>query len=265
MPLIPFPDIPAFPGVPQLPRLPVIPSFNLPVLPKPQALIQGALGQVAGLLGQAFSTGPQWGIYTAGGKQLGAPGGLTQGGLLAAALGLVGLGGATLSTGSVDYSKETRVSDFPVERGSFASYNKVELPAAPMVTLCFAGTEGERRKFLNQLEMATKSTDLFNVVTPEIAYANYSIERMNYQRRSTKGATLLVVELSLKEIRQVSAQFVPSNKGNVQVPKDAGAVPTVDNGKTQVKIPDISTLKSLATKVPALADRAQSYMQGLLR
>ena len=60
-------------------------------------------------------------------------------GLIGNALDAAGLG-STLSTNSVDFSKDTKVSDFPVEQGSFASYNKVETPASPIVTLCLTGS-----------------------------------------------------------------------------------------------------------------------------
>jgi hypothetical protein len=40
-----------------------------------------------------------------------------------------------------------------------------------------------------------------------INYVNYSIERYRYARRASAGATLLIVEVSLKEIRQVTASY----------------------------------------------------------
>jgi hypothetical protein len=204
----------------------------------------------------------QWGIFDKSGKPLGDPAKFT--GLAGMALDAAGIG-STLSTGAVEYSKETRVSDFPIERGSFASFNNVELAASPTVTLCLTGSEKNRRTFLEAIDKACKSTDLYSVVTPEITYIDYSIERYNYQRRSAKGATLLIVEVSLKEIRQVSAQYAQSNKGQVDKPKEAGATPQADNGKVQAQTPKASTLKSLANKLPGLADKATEYLQGVLK
>ena len=185
-------------------------------------------------------------------------------GLIGNALDAAGLG-STLSTNAVEYSKETRVSDFPIEQGGFASYNKVEAPAAPTVTLCLTGSEKNRRTFLDAIDAACKSTDLYSVVTPEVTYIDYSVERYNYQRRNSKGATLLLVEITLKEIRQVSAAYSISDKGQVDAPQDAGAAPQVDNGKVQAQTPKPSTLKSLADKLPGLADKASSYLQGLVK
>lgn len=251
MPLIPFPNVPKVPGVPSLPR-----SAKFP------AAARMVLGLTQGLLWRLFQVDTRWGIFDSKGKALGDPAKFT--GFVGSLLDSAGLG-STLSTGGVDYSKETRVSDFPLERGSFASYNKVEQPANPSVTLCLTGSEKNRRTFLEAIDKATKSTDLYSVVTPEVTYVNYSVERYSYSRRSSKGATLLIVDISLREIRQVSAQYTQSNKGQVDQPKEAGATPQADNGKVQPKTPEKSTLKSIANKLPGLAEKAGNYLQGLVK
>lgn len=247
MSLIPFPNVPNVPGVPAIPR-----SVNFP------AVANVALGAVQGALWRMFQVQTQWGIFDSSGRALGDVSQMS--GIVSDTLGL----SATLSTGSVDYSKETKVSDFPIERGSFANYNKVELPSAPTVTLCFAGSESDRRAFLEEIDLACKSTDLYDVVTPEKRYIQYSLERYNYQRRSERGATLLIVEISLREIRQVSAQYVVSNRGNVEAPKDAGASPTVAGGTVQPKTPDVSTLKKIGDSFSSLGNTVNNYLQGII-
>lgn len=246
MPLIPFPNVPKVPGVPALPR-----SAKYP------PLAQVALGAIQGALWRVFQVDRSWGIYDSKGKPLADPRRFQ---------GIIGdllntLGGTTVSTGAVSFSKDTRVSDFPVEKGYFANYNKVEMPGSPIVTMCMSGSESERSKFLDAIDSATKSTDLYSVVTPEVTYIDYTVERYNYERRSNKGATLLIVELHLKEVRQVSSQYTVSNRGNVQAPKEASATPQVDNGKVQAQAPKVSTLKKLADKLPSLADKAISIIQ----
>jgi hypothetical protein len=252
MPLIPFPNVADVLGVPPLPRSPRFPP-----------VVQAAVSLIQAVIYRAFQVGNQWGIYDSKGKPLGDPSKFT--GLLGGAIETLGLG-ATYSTDSIDYSKETRVSDFPLERGGFAQYNKVEMPANPTVTLCLSANEAARRSFLEAIDKATLSTELYSVVTPEVTYINYSVERYNYQRRSDKGATLLLVEISLKEVRQVSAAFsVSAGATKVVAPKNAAATPQVDNGRVQAKTPKPSVLKSIATKLPGLASRANEYLQGVLR
>ena len=231
MPLIPFPDVPNVPGVPAIPRQP---GVNLPA--------QVSLSILQGSLFRLFQVEQQWGIYDQEGRPLGDPYAFT--GIIDNVLETIGLGGA-VSTGSVDYAKETRVSVFPIERGGFAAYNKVELPATPVVALRYGGNENSRKDFLAQIEAACKSTDLYNIVTPEVTYINYSIERFDYERRALRGATLLEVYLYLKEIRQVSAALSASSV--INTPRDPAATPSADSGKVQARTPDASALQRLST------------------
>lgn len=241
MPRITFPDIPKVPGVPSLPRSSVS-----------NAIARSVLGAVQGALWRVLQVQTRWGVYDAQGRPLADPG------IFGGPLGT--FGGMTLSTGAVDYSKETKVSDFPVERGTFASYNKVESAATPTVTLHMSGSEDERKDFLEAVDRACKSLDLFSVVTPEVTYIDYTIERYSYQRRSASGATLLTVELTLKEVRQVSSAYSISTL--VKLPQDVSATPSVDNGKVQAKAPDVSTLKGIANKLPELAGKVGELLQG---
>lgn len=241
MPLIPFPSVPKLPGVPALPR-----SAKFP------PIVRAGLGLLQGTLWRIFQVQTRWGIWDSKGKPLGDPSKFT--GLIGNALEAAGLG-STLSTGSVDYSKETRVSDFPLERGGFAAYNKVETPAAPQVVLCMQGSEKNRRTFLEAIDKACKSTDLYSVVTPEVTYINYTVERYNYARHHSKGATLLIVEITLKEIREVSALYTTSNKGQVDKPKEAAATPQADNGKVQPKPREQSTLKAATDRFATQPDK----------
>lgn len=245
MPFINFPNVPNSPGVPPIPRAT---GANLP------PIVRSVLSLAQGALWRAFQVNNRWGIYDSKGRALADP--RLFGGAFAS------IGGPEISTNALAYSKETRVSDFPVERGGFASYNKVELPACPIVTLCMSGTEGDRAQFLAALDAAVKSIELYDVVTPEGSYRRYIIERYNYERRSNKGATLLTVDIALREVREVSAQFTTAV---INDPQDAGATPTVDNGKAQAKVPDTSTLKGIANKLPGLADRAAAAIRGVLQ
>ncbi len=250
MALIPFPNVPNVPGVPAIPRLQLANSDSTLTL---------ILGFLQTALWNAFQVNSQWGIFDSRGNALGNPSQFT--GITGSLLNTAGIG-PKLSTNAVEYSKETRVSDFPIETGSFASYNKVELPAEPRVTLCLTGSESDRTFFLNAIDAACKSTDLYSVVTPEVTYINYSIERYNYSRRSSKGTTLLMVELVLREIRQVSAAFAQSNNPLIDQPKDTGATAQIDVGKVQPQTPKQSTLKSIINNLPALANRASALLTG---
>lgn len=249
MPTIRFPNVPDVPGVPALPRSP-----NFP----PTAIV--AISAIQGIVWRALQVGSKWGIFDAKGKALGDPKLFT--GLSGDAAQALGIG-ATNSFNAIDLAKETRASDFPVERGSFATYNKVETPCNPLVTLCFSGTEAERRAFLEAVHSASLSTDLYSVVTPEVTYINYTIERYNYSRRNTSGHSMLTVDISLKEVRQVSSLYATSSKPPITAPKQPTATTTTDSGKVQAKTPRSSALNSLKKALPALKDKIDPFLKGL--
>jgi hypothetical protein len=66
-----------------------------------------------------------------------------------------GASSPVVSTFSFDFVKETRISNFLVEGGHYASYNKVETPANPVVTLILEGSEDDRTHFLTAIDAAS--------------------------------------------------------------------------------------------------------------
>ena len=100
MTLIPYPDVPAYDGVPDIPRTSAgSPAINISI-----ASNQGVA---------TSSEEPFWGIFSA----------------IDNSPFFVPNNGGTLSTYSFDYLRQTTVSTFPVEQGSFANYDKVWSPA----------------------------------------------------------------------------------------------------------------------------------------
>jgi len=206
-----------------------------------------SLGTIATVLLNALQQQTQWGIYDSSGNQLGSS---SSGGnsLLAAVVQTALLGqGPILSTNSFEFKRETRVSDFPVQDGGFASYNKVILPAEPIVRYCFTGTVADRTTFLNQLDAACQSTQLYSVVIPEATYHNYNIVDYNIIRRADSGANMLIVELHLREIRQVSVSY-SITQSPINQPQNPASTSQSSSGIVQPSS-DVSTLKKGATAV----------------
>jgi hypothetical protein len=246
MPLIPFPDVPALPGVPSLVR-----SANIP------PAIQVSLGAVQGILASALQSPVQWGIFDVNGNQLGAQNSGSSGVLAAIGAALLSavVGAAPqLATDSVEYSKEMKPASFPIETGGFANYNKVEMPGEPTVTLVLdGGNVPASNAFLGAIDTAVKSTNLYSVVTPEFTYINQSINRYNYRRTAQQGATMLKVELSLSEIRQVSAAFTQASTSSLMNAQSPTATPAVNNGMAQPAAVPPSTLSNIVTALPGLS------------
>lgn len=236
MSLIPFPYVPKLPGVPYLPRLVgrVIPPA-----------VSTGLGLIGSFFGSLMQSQTKWGIY----DQNGIPIGGTSSSLWSGVASI--FGGPILSTNHVEYRKETKVSDFPTEGGRFATYNKVELPSQPMVALAMSGSESQRSQFLTAIDTAVKTTDLYSVVTPDATYINHTLERYNYSRRTQRGANMLVVEIFLKEARDVSAKYATA-KPAINNPKAISAASIIDAGKQQVKQTIQSVENAVIKKVTGL-------------
>ena len=223
MPTIAYPQVPNYPGVPSIPRTaPGTPAIVIRIAPPATNTSQS-------------SNEPIWGIYTVGsqtvtGQNIYTP---TEGG--------------TLSVLSFGFTRAMQVSDFKVEApnpnqgAAFASFNKVYQPAQPVITLSLDGTDGEKTDFLAAIDMACGSTAVYNVITPDTPAGGntYTLERYSYQRSATHGADLLIVEVSLTQIEQVTAAL---SNASITSPQSPSASAQVSNGNTQPSTPPTSWL-----------------------
>jgi hypothetical protein len=153
-----------------------------------------------------------------------------------------------------EYRGEARVSDYPMEQGAFASYNKVATPFdIRMVMVCsglnFAqniaqtikGATGlnigqnlmQKPAFLDTLDYMLATTDLFSIVTPDRTYNSVNLEHYDYKRETSSGATMLIVEAWFREVRITGAATytsggVRSNSPSAASPVGLGTVQTSD-------------------------------------
>lgn len=105
---------------------------------------------------------------------------------------------------SFEHSVEFRIAEYPVEGGSFESYDKVATPFATRVAVSKGGTVAEREVFLAACQTLLESIDAYNVVTPERTYLNVNVTRIGTTRNSSAGAGMVTVEIVLQEIRQAA-------------------------------------------------------------
>lgn len=197
-----YPNVPAYPGVPALARLAGA-NLPLPVL------------EVADSLGINVIT-PAWGIFDQSNN------------LVINATSFV----------KMELGADSDVPTYPMEEGAFQNYNKVNLPYTLKVTVALSGaltianaasaiTSGSitgaisgitgstaRTKFINAAAKAQSSTDLLNVVTPEITYTDMTITHQEFIRTARKGATLIMLDLWLSHIN-LSATSSTSNTASI--------------------------------------------------
>lgn len=151
---------------------------------------------------------------------------------------------------AIDYSETYSIPSAPLTDGSFSSYNKVKDPYVSRVALVCDGTEsgsdsaitslkalvgvgpasGEmvRKSFMSALSIALASTDLYTIVTPEASYYNANLIGVHWRRDARQGVSMLVVELTFKEIRNNATLSYSSTR------TPAGSL-TAPNGNVQTQ------------------------------
>lgn len=199
-----FPNVPNLPGVPQLLRSPLFPPGLPPAL---------GLPLVGKQLWQSLTNTPQWGIFDAQNNPVLEPDSFL----------------------SVEVRNESQIPTFPVQAGSFASYNKVQTPQDVSIRVSRGGTQADRTTFLRAIEFLLQSLALLTVLTPELTYQNMQLMRYEVTRRGAQGAYFLAeVELFFREIRQVTPQYVGDSQATENA-KNPSAVGPVSEGQVQAK------------------------------
>ena len=113
---------------------------------------------------------------------------------------------------SVSYRQEWAISDFPVENGSFNSYNKVQIPFDVRVRFTAGGSESNRAALLSSVaSIADDSVNLYTVVTPEETYSSVTITHYEYSRTAVNGVGLLSVDVWCLNVNEQSAATTLSN------------------------------------------------------
>lgn len=212
MPLIPDPDVPAYPGVPPLPGA---------TPPPRQALLTGDAPGVA-----QVTEAPLWGIFLDGAPVVIAD-----------------------SVVTFDFDKEYRIANFPVERGSFASYNKVEQPYTQRIILAKGGTDSDRAAFLENLNAVLASLALYEVWTPDATYRNANVTAVGFSRTNRNGVTLILAQVTIQEVRTATETTFINTASPSGVREQSG-------GSVQAKPPTAvqSDARAKADAAPALAN-----------
>ncbi|MGN0016015.1 MAG: phage baseplate protein [Candidatus Avelusimicrobium sp.] len=133
-----------------------------------------------------------------------------------------------------EHAQKAKVVDYPVEAdalnsGSFYTYNKQLEPFKDTVTLIKDGINlpGQKEKFLQDLEKYLHGLDTVDIITPDKTYINCLIEGNTYKKTAADGADLILVTLSIREIREVqtststSYAVAPNNPSSADT-KDLG-------------------------------------------
>lgn len=128
---------------------------------------------------------------------------------------------------AVGHQSESHISDYPLELGAFASYNKIQVPFDVTVTLNCGGSEEKRATFLSDLEEARAGLYLYSVMTPERTYENVNFTGLNVQRSLREGAHMIIAQLIGREVREVASAAYSK-------PKEPAAYEVQAQGQVQI-------------------------------
>ena len=109
---------------------------------------------------------------------------------------------------NLDYKQEWAISDFPLERGAFETYDKVARPYDARVRFLAGGSDSNRATLLSSIEAIAGDYNLYDVVTPEVVYLNCNVQHYDYRRTTENGVGILSVDVWLLEIRVQGATTV---------------------------------------------------------
>ena len=175
MALIPYPNVPPLPGVPALARNGKYVGAGLAVLAQflPDDLF-----------------GTKWGIVSKTGIAVLRPDSFVD----------------------FDYKEERKIPNYPIESGSFQSYNKVALPFDCRLTVTCSGNKSMKKPaFLAAIEKLMASLELVTVVTPDGNYPGCNLVHVDYRREARQGATLIIAQLWFQEVRIAQAAALPTS------------------------------------------------------
>ena len=119
------------------------------------------------------------------------------------------------------------VSDFPVEQGGFATYNKVNKPMTLKVRIAVAEGGDRRHKLLLALDKLMKSTQLMNVVAKDATYLNQTLEDYSYLR-DVKNGTGILIDLKFTEVRQITPAYTNAKIPGGRSSKNSGVVSPIN-------------------------------------
>lgn len=122
------------------------------------------------------------------------------------------------SVAGLTYHKEWVIADYPIEDGSFLSYDKVEMPYICTLRITSGGTLQERQALIAAIEEAGSSLNLYDIVTPEKVYSNANPGKISYNRTAVSGVGMMIVEVPFHEVRQSQ----PAAFSQTQQPGQAG-------------------------------------------
>lgn len=145
---------------------------------------------------------------------------------------------------------EAKTTNNPIEEGSFFSANKVVSPTTYKIVLGLTGTATELLRSLTLLQAELAEASLLQVVTPTQITPEATLTKLSYSDNIENGYGRLIVDLTLEEIKQVTAEYTQTDQTkpiSTNNAKNASDSSNTDSGLQQTKKPSQSVLYKLTS------------------
>lgn len=132
--------------------------------------------------------------------------------------------------------KSSRLPDEPIEKGSFATYNRIIEPRSVTCKLSVEGYPSKLQSAIDRLTTLCENDEKITLTTPEQSYPNMMLESFDYHRDAMNGRGVLYVDLRFKEIREVASQQTTTSVEEPIEPEDAedgSCCDDIDDGELQ--------------------------------
>lgn len=137
---------------------------------------------------------------------------------------------------SFEYKQEWVVADYPIEKGGFESYDKVQTPFDVKLRFSTGGSDSAREAFLQSIEAIIGTTDVYDAVMPEKTYISVNPYHYDFHRTNQNGLGLLIVDIYCTEIREnATATFTQTKEPQSQQTQNDGNVQSQDTSSSQQK------------------------------
>lgn len=132
---------------------------------------------------------------------------------------------------SIDVKSSGKALTEPIEKSSFAAYNKIEEPLDVKVSLATQGSPGDAAATLEALETLKRECVKVTLSTPAATYDSLTLESFSYSRKAESGACVLLVDCSLREVREVETGVSVSSGLSQESCKNPGSASKQGTGK----------------------------------
>ena len=135
--------------------------------------------------------------------------------------------------------KSSRLPDEPIEKGSFATYNRIIEPRAITCRLSIEGGASKLQSAIDRLTDLCENNETITLTTPEQSYKNLMLESFDYRRDAQNGRGVLFVDLRFKEIREVKSAQTTTAVEEAEEPieaedaADGSVCDDIDDGEMQ--------------------------------